>query len=76
MAKQQAAEGELDTSIEEKIERVVHQYELLPPPEQLPAFKCVSNHKECVKEAESLAQKVLCAIALVICFAKEVLPLV
>lgn len=76
MAKKQATAGVLDSSIEDKIETVIHQYELLPPPEQQPAFKCVSNHKDCVMDSDNLGQKVLCAIALVICFAKEVIQLV
>lgn len=74
-AKKQASEGELLPSIEGQIERMVNSYEMLPPSEREPALRCVASLKACMAEANSIADKVLCGIALATCFAKEVIPL-
>ena len=74
-ARDQASKGELQPSIQEKVEVMVNSYESLPPSEREPAFKCVSSYQACKEEARSVEDKVLCAIALAVCFAKEVVPL-
>lgn len=74
-ARRQASEGELLPSIESKIEYMVNSYGSLPISEREPAFRCVNSYQACKAEAKSRADKVLCGIALAICFAKEVIPL-
>lgn len=64
------------TSITESREKVmVDSYDALPPSEREPAFKCVTSYKACKSDAKTIEDKVLCGLALAICFAKEVVPL-
>lgn len=73
--KSQAIAGQLSPSIESQTDELAQSYELLQSSGREPAFKCVSSYKACKSEANSIEDKVLCGLALAICFAKEVVPL-
>lgn len=63
-------------------EKAVHEAEAIekeiidvPNSEREIAFKCVSSYKACKAEENGTEDRVLCGIALAICWAKEVVPL-
>ena len=72
-AKNQASERELQPSIENQLDEMAASYVKLPQKE--PAFRCVENYKSCKASATTIEDRVLCGIALAICFTKEVVPL-
>ena len=74
-AKSEAVNEKLSTSLIEKLDKMEASYNKLPVSDRELSFKCVASYKACKADAASLEDKVLCGIALAICFAKEVIPL-
>ena len=72
---QSTASGFMDESIENDAAAIVDEISHVPNSEREIAFKCVSSYKACKAESESVEDRVLCAVALTICWAKQVMPL-
>ena len=71
----QAAAEDATHSIEEQLQVVIDTFDSLPPQEREPSFRCVASNNACMAEAQTWVDKALCGVALIICLAKEVIPL-
>ena len=71
----QAAEKQFTAEIGAKADALLMLKNNMPPETREPAFRCVASHKTCMAEANTISEKLLCGLALVICLAKEVIPL-
>lgn len=71
----QAAEKQFTAEIGHKADALLSLDKHMPPEAREPSFRCVASHKACMAEANTVSEKILCGLALIICLAKEVIPL-
>lgn len=71
----QASNGKLLPIALDKMAAMDKSMDELSVEDRAPAFQCVAGYKVCKAEASSTEDKVLCGVALAICFAKEIIPL-
>ena len=65
-----------DQDLEREAKKIVNKIKNVPPSGREPAFKCLASYHACKDESSNKEGRVLCALALTICWAKEVIPLI
>lgn len=70
----QVADGKLEISVLEKMEVMNKSIADIPVKDREQSFKCVASYKACKADANTIEDKILCGVALAICFAKEIIP--
>lgn len=69
-----AVRNQLSGQLVEKADVIAGNVDKLPVGEREVAFKCVASYHTCKSEAGSIESEILCGIALIICFVKELVP--
>ncbi len=64
-----------DQEVEQEAEEIADEIASVPINEREPSFKCLSSYKACKADSSGTEDRVLCAIALTICWAKQVIPM-